>query len=113
MVQTREYAPAAFEEFLKNHVQMMYKDRKEFMKTQAEYLVILYKTRHPRASARQLTQYRDALQKSLQEDDEDFAKAREEAEEEVKRMDKDADDDRRQRIVAYLEGLRKKGASDE
>lgn len=106
MVQTREYLPAAFEEFIRGHIKVMYKDRKEFMATQGEYLVILYKARHPRAGARELTRYRDAIQKSLEEDDDDFAKAREEAEEEVKRIDVEVDEDRRRRVVAYLKNLK-------
>lgn len=102
MVQAREYEPAAFEKYLRGHVKAMYKDRKEFMAAQGEYLVILYQTQHPRAGNRQLERYREAIAKSLQEDDEKFTAAREEAEEAVKRLDEKVDADRRQRMVAYL-----------
>ena len=106
MVQAREYAPEPFEKYLREHVKGMYKDRKEFMAAQGEYLVLLYKHRHPRAGRRQLNRYRVAITKSLQEDDDKFTAAREEAEEAVKRLDEDVDADRRQRMVAYLQRLK-------
>jgi hypothetical protein len=106
MVQAREYEPQALEKFLREHVKAMYKDRKEFMAAQGEYLVILYKIRRPRAGARQLARYREAVTKSLQEDDDKFTAAREQAEVEVKRLDEEVDADRRQRIVAYLRRLK-------
>jgi len=106
MVQAREYEPQAFEKFLREHVKAMYKDRKEFMAAQGEYLVILYKIRRPRAGARQLARYREAVTKSLQEDDNKFTAAREQAEVEVKRLDEEVDADRRQRMVAYLRRLK-------
>ncbi|GFR88937.1 hypothetical protein ElyMa_002530200 [Elysia marginata] len=102
MVQAREYEPAAFEKYLRNHVAAMYRSRKEFMAAQGEYLVILYKIRHPRVGGRQLERYRKAIAKSLQTDDERFSAALEEAHKDVKRLDEKVDADRRQRIFAYL-----------
>lgn len=106
MVQAREYEPRAFEKFLREHVKVMYKDRKEFMAAQGEYLVILYKTRHPRAGGGQLARYREAVAKSLQKDDEVFAAAREKADAEVKRLDAEVDAARRQRLAAHLRALK-------
>ncbi len=102
MVQAREYDPGAFEKFLRGHVKMMYKDRKEFLEAQGEYLVLLFKARHPRVPPKSVEQYRGAVRKSLAKDDEAFAKAREEAEAEVERLDKAADAERRERIYQYL-----------
>lgn len=110
MVQAREYDARAFEKFLRDHVKVMYRDRKEFMAAQGEYLLLLYKTRHPRAGERQLARYREAVTKSLQEDDDTFTAAREEAEEAVKRLDEAVDLDRRQRIAAYLKHLKEASA---
>ena len=106
MVQTREYEPRAFEKFLREEVKTMYKDRKEFMKAQGEYLVILYKVRNPRAGVRQITRYRKAIGESLTKDDEVFTEARDEAEKEVHRLDEDVDKERRQRLLAYLTRLK-------
>jgi hypothetical protein len=102
MVQAREYAPEPFEKYLRTHVKGMYKDRTEFMAAQGEYLVLLYKHRHPRAGPGQMRRYRTAITKSLQEDDDKFTAARGEAEEAVQLLDKSVDVDRRQRMVAYL-----------
>ena len=102
MIQIREYEPRAFEIFLRKHVKVMYEDRKKFLAAQGEYLVLLYKIRNPRVGARQITRYREEIQQYLEEDDKTFTKAREEAEIEVKRMDKENDIDRRRRIMQYL-----------
>lgn len=102
MVQAREFDAKAFETYLKTRVKGLYKDRKEFLAAQAEYLVLLYRARHPRIGPRQLARYREAVVKSLEEDDEAFVKAQKEAEEEVARLDGEVDKDRRQRVYDYL-----------
>lgn len=102
MIQAREYDSNAFRKFLQKHVKPMYKDRKEFMAAQGEYLIILYRVRHPRAGVRQIKRYREAITKSLQEDDDKFMAAKDEADEEVKRMDEENDKERRQRILQFL-----------
>lgn len=113
MVQAREYDPRAFKKYLRDHVKMMYKDRKEFMAAQAEYLVLLYKARNPRVGVRPLARYRAAVVKSLQEEDDKFAEARTEAEAEVGRLDAAVDDDRRRRLHEYLCRLRAGRAESE
>ena len=102
MVQAREYEPKAFEKFLRAHAKMMYRDRGEFMAAQSEYLVLLYKTRNPRAGARQISRYRDRINKSLKQDDDDFMEAQKAATEEVRILDEKNDAERRQRLLAYL-----------
>ena len=106
MVQAREYEPRAFESYLREHVKPMYADRKEFLAAQGAYLVQLYRARHPRAGSRQLGRYREAVEKSLAQDDEAFAAAHAEAEEEVRRMDAENDAERRQRLWAHLRRLK-------
>ena len=110
MVQARDYDSGAFEKFLKNHVKVMYKDRKEFLATQAEYLVILFKVRTPRASGKQISRYRASILKNLENDDTIFTKAREEAEVEVRRINEEVDAERRRRMIAYL---RRRRAADQ
>ena len=101
MVEAREYNSAAFEKYLKNHVKAMYKDRGEFMEAQAEYLILLYKARRPRAGAKELQGYREMITKSLKKDDDTFTAAWEEAKEEVKRLDAE----RRRRVMAFVARL--------
>lgn len=102
MVQMREFEPKAFETYLKTHVKAMYKDRKEFLASQAEYFILLYRAQRPRAGAREVARRREAVLASLEKDDEEFAQAREEAAAEVKRRDAEIDKERRERIYAYL-----------
>ena len=102
MVQAREYEAGIFEKFILNKTKVMYKDRHEFMTSQGEYLVMLYRRRHPRASGGQLSRYRDSIAKSLKEEDDQFTAAKKEAEGVVEQSKKDADADRRRRMVAYL-----------
>lgn len=102
MVQAREYDSKTFERWLKQHVKAMYKDRREFLDAQGEYLVSLYKTRNPRAPVSQVAKYAKAIKKTLAEDDETFTQARDQVEDEVEKLDAQNDADRRQRLVAYL-----------
>lgn len=102
MVQAREYEPKAFEKFLRAHAKMMYRDRSEFLAAQSEYLVLLYKARNPRAGSRQISWYRDKINKSLKQDDADFMEAQKAATEEVRLLDEKNDAERRQRLLAYL-----------
>jgi len=112
MVQAREYAPEPFEKYLKEHVKAMYKDRSEFMASQGEYLVLLYKHRHPRAGGQQLERYRAAITKSLQDDDDQFTASREEAERAVEALDRKVNAERRKRMVEYLHQLKALRAQD-
>jgi hypothetical protein len=102
MVQARAYEPKAFEKFLRTHAKMMYRDRSEFLAAQSEYLVLLYRSRNPRAGARQISQYRDRINKSLKQDDADFMEAQKAATEEVRLLDEKNDAKRRQRLLAHL-----------
>jgi len=102
MITAREYSEVAFEKFIKRHVKAFYKDRKAFMVAQGEYLVILFKTRNPRASAREIHGFRASLAVSLTKDDDVFKDAQELAKQGTKELDEAADEARRLRICAYL-----------
>jgi hypothetical protein len=106
MVEMRQYDEKAFERYLRAHVKTLYQDRHEFLAAQGEYLCLLYRARHPRAGGAQLGRYRDAVAKALKEDDESFTQAREEADAEVKRLDAETDEERRQRLHAFLVRLK-------
>lgn len=115
MVQAREYDAGTFERWLKKSVKVMYKDRHEFLESQGEYLISLYRTRNPRAPASQVARYGQAIQKSLAEDDETFTQARDQVADEVEKLDAKNDADRRQRILAYLQRAKaeRESAADE
>ena len=105
MVQSREYSPKSFKKFLQKHVKMMYKDRKEFLAAQSEYLKLLYMEKHPRAGQKQRMRYGEFLAKTLKRDDEIFTEAREEAKKEIEDIDRIADEERRQLMVNHLRAL--------
>lgn len=109
MVDRRQFDEKAFERFLRGHVKTLYRDRHEFLAAQGEYLHLLYRALNPRAGSAQLSRYRDAVDKALKEEDESFARAREDADAEVERLDAEADRDRRQRLCEYLLRLRASG----
>jgi hypothetical protein len=102
IVQAREFSVSAFEKYLHRHVKGMYKDRKEFLAAQAEYLVLLYRERNKKAGVKQIGKYRESVNKSLQHDDKVFMDAKDEADVEVKKIDAAADYDRRVRLVSFL-----------
>jgi hypothetical protein len=102
MVQMREFDARVFEGWVRKRTKLQYKDRKEFLSAQGEYLLALYRAKNPRAGSKRLARYRAAVQQSLEKDDKIFASAREEAEDEVRRLDKANDLDRRRRIKAFL-----------
>ena len=106
MVQAREFRPRVFETFLRNHVKVMYNDRREFLAAQAEYLVLLFRARNPRSEPRCIARYRETVRSALEKDDEMFTEACEEAKAAVKSLDAENDAARRQRLGRYLSRLK-------
>lgn len=107
MVYERKYDERAFVRFLGDYAENAFnRTRKEFLDVQAGYLVLLRKSQGP-VSVRALNKYREAVKKSLQEDDELFAAASEEAERVADETAAEADRLRRERILAF--SLRSRG----
>jgi len=102
MVQTKEYEAKAFERFLKTKVKVMYADRKEFLAAQAEYLVLLYKQRNPRSEGKKVVAYRAAVIKMLEKDEKIFMEAKDQIDDEVKKLDETIVLDRKRRLVEFL-----------
>jgi hypothetical protein len=106
MVQAREFSARAFRTHLKTNIKSLYRDRDEFLGAQADYLVLVYRRRNPRAPPKQVSQYRETVMKALADDNQSFMDARAEAEAEVKRLDAAVDAERRRRLVAHLRQLK-------
>lgn len=102
MVQAHDFHAESFKKFLTTHVKSMYKDRMEFLEAQAEYMVLVFRARHPRAPPKAITRYREEIRKQLKADNEDFTQSQKEAEEEVRRLDAEVDAERRQRLFEFL-----------
>lgn len=101
-VQTRQYRRTAFARYLTFMKGKEWKDRKDFLRDQGEYLVILYKELHHKYDSRQVAQYRQAIVAQLLKEDEEFEAMKKEAESELERKNKDIDQERRRNLYAYL-----------
>jgi hypothetical protein len=101
MVHLREFSAGVFKKFIVRHTKAMYKTRKEFLEKQAEYVMMNYKKTNPRASTKQISRRRALVVKSLEEDDERFQNAVEEAKEVVAEIDSANSARRRKEILAW------------
>ena len=101
MVDRRLYNRKVFKIWLRQCIKPMYKDRKEFLEVQGEYLVRLFKADNPTASSAMISRYRAEVKKSLDEDDEIFHAAKKEAEDEAAAIEKRVADERRQTLLEY------------
>lgn len=77
---TQEISEAAFEHYLKHHHKPMWKNRKEMLAAQAEYLVKKFQIDCPReANSGRVAQYRKNIVKMLEKEDEQYETASKEA----------------------------------
>jgi hypothetical protein len=102
MVQARQYNENVFKGYLARSVKAMYKDKKEMLGAQADYLAALFKARSPRTPPKVLRTYKEKVLKDLVEEDTRFSSAVEEARAEVARVEAEAAAARRQRLCGYL-----------
>lgn len=102
MVEARQYDEKAFLMYARNHVKPSYKDRSEYWRCQAEYLVLLFKRLNPRRDLKSIHQYREAVLSSLKKDDKEFTAAKEEADKEMEKIKKRAVTARKDRIMRII-----------
>ena len=102
MVQQRSFHAKPFKKYLTAHVKGFYKDRIEFLESQAAYLALLYRHEHPRKGAVSVAKYREAIMAGLIKEDEEFAKAREGADAGLKEHDAAVAADRRKRVYEHF-----------
>lgn len=105
-VQTMTYEERAFRAYIKKNHKAMWKDRKEMLIAQVQYLVYCYRIQHPRESAKALGAYSENVRKKVLEEQEQFEKAAKEAEEECEKNEKA----RTRRIREALMATAKKAA---
>ena len=121
MVEARQYDERAFLMYARNHVKPSYKDRGEYWRCQAEYLVLLFKRLNPRKDLKSIHQYRNAVLESLKKDDKEFTAAKEEADkkmEEIKQRAVTARKDRLMKLIklkqaAFLKNQLKSSVSED
>jgi hypothetical protein len=103
MVYAGEYSTKALRNYIQRIGAPVWKTRQDFLESQADYLLMLYRVRNPRSSAETRRSYRRSAIKFLKDEDEKFKEALEEADEEVEEARKEADRLRRQRLRRQLE----------
>lgn len=101
-VQTKQYKRAAFVRYINYVKGKEWKNRKDFLRDQGEYLVYLYRELHPKYDNRQVVQYRQAIVAQLIKEDDEFEKIKEEAEKELKRRNEEIDQERRRKLYEFL-----------
>lgn len=106
MIGMREFDEKAFRTFLSKMGNGFWPKRIDFLKFQVEYLVLVFKNKHPRTPAADIGRYREAMEKQVLEEDREFSEIKEEADEEVKRAAKEADAERRRRLYEFLKSRR-------
>lgn len=78
-------------------------DRDKFLESQARYLTMLYRAQHKGpVDERRLREYQARIAQSLLDEDGLFQEAKERVPEEIKKMDADADAERRRRLHEHL-----------
>lgn len=102
MVQARDYDTRAFKAYLKKIKTPYWNSRQDFLESQADYLAILYRTRNPRCGPKRLQKYRLGMLRHLEKEDEEFADAHQQAQEEAARVLKAVILDRRRRLFEFL-----------
>lgn len=112
MVQMKRYKPKALERYLKKMAVDMknWKSRQDFIESQADYMIILYKTENPRYNTRRVQEMRADIVKQLLTEEQDFTKMVEEAEKEADELQQKIDRERREFV--YKRALERKARAD-
>lgn len=84
-----------------------WKEKKEFIERQAEYLVYVEREKHPRIGSTELSRYKNNVRKQLLEEDEKFDKYSAEVQKTVKEEWDGIIDDRKKRLFDLLTAMKK------
>ena len=102
MVQVRKFSSRAFGKYLTKHANTDLNSREEFLKLQAEYLVLLYREEHPHADELFVKNYRSSLIQQLLDEDKLFIEISKEVEKDMELKNKEFDEDRRRRLIEII-----------
>jgi len=103
MVETGEFDPDVFRRWLvQTQNRKTWDTRKEWMESQAIYLSRMYKHRHPKASAKEMSEFTKRTVKALNEEEESHRKNVEEARAEVEKENAEVVAALRARLSAFV-----------
>ena len=109
MVQTRQFHREAFRKYLLKHATLKLNSREEFLRLQAEYLVILHRETHKHVNEAALKAYRDGIVKQLLDEDKQFVQIQKDVDTDEAKKEAERDQERRDALRDYL--LRARGAT--
>ena len=101
-VQARQYSSAAFRKYLQKFAVKPIKTREEFLKNQAEYLILIFKEKANHPTTADINKYRSHIVAELIKEDEEFKQINKEVEEQMAAAAVVADKDRRRILVEHL-----------
>ena len=101
-VQARQYSSTAFKKYLQRFAVKQIKTREEFLKNQAEYLILIYKEKATHPKKTDIDKYRDHIVAELLKEDEEFKQINKEVEEKMAADAVIADKDRRRVLIEHL-----------
>jgi hypothetical protein len=104
MTQLGSFDKKAFKEYLTIYSSKQMKSPEDFIKIQAEYVVLLYKyaNKKQHLSAKDISKYREHIVSTLLKEHEEFMRISKEVEEEMKKNDQAKDMERRKELIDLL-----------
>lgn len=116
LCQVGEFREDVFRAYLERYKKKMgatgmWKTRGDFLENQADYLTLLLKSKKSRLTAHQIREYRGTIIGQLEKEDKDYKEANKEAEEKMKEIEEAAKQDRRDRLINYVEQARARKAA--
>jgi hypothetical protein len=102
MVQTRTFKAKAFHDYLKLHAAAKITTREDFLRLQAEYVVLLWRAEHPHPDEKVVRRYREDVSKQLIDEDKAFMEIHKRVEADLAVKAGEDDRDRRRRLVEFL-----------
>lgn len=104
--QMQEYSPAALSKYLEQIARKPWKSKEEYIESQCDYVVLLYKQHHKHWHIKDVANLRNNISKMLREEDKKFTEMTEKTQKEV-----DADDEmyKKNRKHEFIEFYKKFG----
>ena len=107
IVYTNEYFDDVMERYVNHLSKNPWNNRREFIERQADYLVFLYRRKHPRHGSKDVSLYKENCIKKLVEEDDKMKEYEKEVKETVDKEFEELIEDRRRRIYNKLVEMKK------
>ena len=102
MVEMKKYNENVFKKYLMKHSTAKLDTRESFLRLQAEYLVLMFRSENKRCEHKKINDYREFVVKMLLDEDKEFMEIQKEVEEEMEKTKKENDIERRKQLYKYF-----------